>query len=260
MKIVVLCTDDPHQQYLVSELDRRFGLSGVLLERNQSQRSRLWRRKRYRAWLYRIYHMLRGRFTGSSRYRAEFFLSQLPEGETWPAVTVEVDWINKKKARKQVASWRPDVTIVCGTGILRPSLLAHTGLTINIHGGCLPEYKGNHGVFFAFREGKFDQIGSTLHMVTPGLDEGPILDVVRPTIYPHDHDEALYSRSVHLAMQRLFERLESMRDGWRPTGTPQTPGGRTFRHRDRKPLLELALWLRRRSGRHPVPFLPSPDH
>ncbi|MEM1180535.1 MAG: formyltransferase family protein [Acidobacteriota bacterium] len=260
MKIAVLCTDDPHQQYLVSELERRFGLVGVVLERNRSQRSRLWRRRRYRAWLYRIYHMLRARYTGSSRHRREFFLSQVPAGETWPEVTVEVPWVNNKQARGLLAEWQPDVTIVSGTGILRRSLLAHTGFTINIHGGCLPEYKGNHGVFFAFLEGRFDQIAATLHLVTPGLDEGPILEVVRPPIYPHDHDEALYSRSVYLAMRRLFALLERMRDGWRPAGAPQASVGRTFRHRDRKPLLELGLWLRRRTGRHPVPHRPAaPD-
>lgn len=253
MKLVVLCTDDPHQKYLVSELDRRFGLTGVILERNEAQRRRLWRRRKYWLWLFRIYHMWRGRLTGSGRYRQEFFRPQMAGWSGWPESTVEVEWVNNKQARSTVARWQPDVTIVCGTGILRISLLAHTGFTINIHGGCLPEYKGNHGIFFAFSEGRFDQIGATLHRVTPGLDEGPVFEVVRPPIYPHDHDEALYSRSVYQAMQHLFVLLEEMREGHRPEGEEQPDVGRTFTHRDRHPLLELGLWLRRRMGRHPVP-------
>lgn len=257
MRIVVLSTDDPHQRYLLHELERRFGLVGVILERNRAQVRRLWRRRRYRAWIYRKYHAARSRWTGRSRYRRAFFLPLIPEGTGWPETTLEVDWVNGRAAREAVARWQPDVTVVCGTGIIRRSLLAYTGLTINIHGGCLPEYKGNHCIFFAFYQSRFDQIGGTLHEVTRRLDSGPIFDLSRPSIYPHDDDETLYCRSVHLAMQRLFELLEGVRAGRQPSGVPQPPGGRVFRHRDRTPWLDLVLWIRRRLGLHRVPCIPE---
>ena len=257
LKIVLLCTDDPHQFYLATELERRFGTTGVLLERNSAQIHRLWKRRRYKAWLYRRYHAWRSRISGYSKYNRDFFKDLVADGADWPSTTVEVPWINGRKARETVAAWQPDLTIVCGTGVLRRSLLAHTGPTINIHGGCLPEYKGNHCVFFAFYEQRFDQIGATLHHVIPELDSGPMLAVARPAIYPHDNDGVLYCRSVHLAMQALFGLIERLRSGESLSGAPQPDAGRTFRHRDRKPHLDLWLWLRRKLGRHPVPCRPT---
>ena len=257
LNIAVLCSDDPHHLYLVGELSRRFGLVGIVLERNRVQRRRLWQKKRYRDWLYRWYHACRHRIMGQSRYREEFFLSQMPGRAFWPDSALEVDWINQHKAQAAIARWRPDVTVVCGTGIVRRSILAHTGLTINIHGGLLPDYKGNQCIFFAFYEREFDRIGSTLHLVTKDLDSGPILALVRPPIYPHDNDETLYCRSVHLAMQRLFELLEDMSEGRQPRSQPQPPAGRVFRHRDRKPHLDLSLWVRRWLGLFSVPCMPN---
>lgn len=255
MNIIALCTDHPHQLYLVTELDRRFGLTGVVLERNKAQIRRLWQRRCYRTWIYRRYHAIRCVLTGRSSYRQEYFLSQIPSVKEWPEMTLEVDWINGNASREAIARWRPEITIVCGTGIIAPTTLSKTGITINIHGGCLPEYRGNHCIFFAFYERRFDQIGGTLHLVTSELDGGPILAVVRPPIYPHDNDETLYCRAIYATMARLFELIQDLNDGRQLSSDPQLVSGRVFRHQDRKPYLDVALWFRRRLGLHPVPFI-----
>jgi methionyl-tRNA formyltransferase len=111
-------------------------------------------------------------------------------------------------------------------------------------------------VFFAYERGDFERIGGSLHLVTPELDGGDLVAVVRPEIFPHDNDEHLYCRSVQAAMERLFELLSDLAGGADVPTTPQGSGGETFRHRDRTPARELRLWARRRLGRHPVPHLP----
>lgn len=254
MRLALLVSDDPHNRYLVALMARHFDVCGVLLEPGRAQKARLWRRRRYVDWTYRHYHGWRRRFCGHAAYRERFFADRAvvePASET-----VEVGWINAKTAVETMKRWRPDVAVVCGTSYVQPRVLAPAGRAFNIHGGCLPAYKGNHGVFFAFAEGCYDQIGASLHEVTADLDGGALVEVIRPPIYPGDNDETLYCRADHLAMLRLVAVLRLMAAGKEVPAVSQPEGGRTFRHRDRTPWIELRTWLRHVLGHASVPCIP----
>lgn len=122
------------------------------------------------------------------------------------------------QARAYLEDVRPDVTVVCGTTYLRSATIAAGGLMINIHGGFLPHYKGNHCVFFAFLRKDYQRIGASLHLVAGKLDGGELLEVVRPEIRPQDNDQHLYDRSVQLAIDRLVEILTVFETGIRSCG------------------------------------------
>ncbi|WP_329570526.1 formyltransferase family protein [Kitasatospora sp. NBC_01266] len=257
LRVAVLCSDDPHHEYLVSRIARELNLVGVVVEPGAAQQRRLWAR---RAWLdavARAYQVRRQRYTGRSAYRRRYF-APLTAGEVWPADRVRyVDWVNSAQARAYLEDVRPDVTVVCGTTYLRSATIAAGGLMINIHGGFLPHYKGNHCVFFAFLRKDYQRIGASLHLVAGKLDGGELLEVVRPEIRPQDNDQHLYDRSVQLAIDRLVEILTVFEMGDSVLRTvPQEDTGETFRHRSRKPHLDLWVWLRRRLGLAKVPHLP----
>ncbi len=46
---------------------------------------------------------------------------------------------------------------------------------INIHMGASPYYRGSSCNFWAIHDGKADYVSGTIHMITKGLDSGPIL-------------------------------------------------------------------------------------
>ncbi len=46
---------------------------------------------------------------------------------------------------------------------------------LNAHCGKLPEYRGNHVVYWTCYNADFDKIGYTIHLVDKGADTGPIL-------------------------------------------------------------------------------------
>ena len=46
---------------------------------------------------------------------------------------------------------------------------------VNIHMGASPYYRGSSCNFWAIRDGKADYVSGTIHMITKGLDSGPIL-------------------------------------------------------------------------------------
>ncbi len=189
-------------------------------------------------------------------YRRRYF-APLSREESWGGQRKAVRWINADGARAAVARSVPDVIVICGTTYVHPEVLAMAPLAVNVHGGHLPHYKGNHGIFFAYERSDFEHIGASLHVATAELDGGELIEVVRPEVFPHDHDEHLYCRAVHAAALRLCALLEALESGSPLVFAPQPPIGRTYRHRDRTPGRELRLWLRRRLGLHPVPHLPA---
>ncbi len=277
LRVALLCSDDPQHTYLMAELARRFHLVGAIVEPSHLQQTRLLKRRKYIDWLARYYQGKRQKYTGRSTYRTRYFAALGDEapssvaelrgeeraGARQPLATVEtleVATVNGRKALERMEALRPDVTIVCGTMFIGRKMIERSGLIINIHGGYLPDYKGNHCVFFAYARGDFAKIGATLHLVSLELDGGDVIEVVRPPVFPHDNDEHLYCRAVHVAMLRLFDILAEFQDrGHVIAPTRQPDDGTMYYHRTRTPQRELGLWLRRCLGRHPVPHLPVHD-
>lgn len=63
---------------------------------------------------------------------------------------------------------------------------------LNIHPSYLPHHKGSHAVKNALASGS--GAGTTVHIATAGLDEGPIIQQVRVNIAPDDTEETLHER------------------------------------------------------------------
>jgi len=79
------------------------------------------------------------------------------------------------------------------------------GRCLNIHPSLLPKHKGLdvHEAVLAAGE---TQTGCTVHLVTPSLDDGPILGQVAVAVVPGDTPDALAAR-VHYAEHQLYPRV-----------------------------------------------------
>ena len=79
------------------------------------------------------------------------------------------------------------------------------GRCLNIHPSLLPKHKGLdvHEAVLAAGEAK---TGCTVHLVTPSLDDGPILGQVEVAVLPGDTPETLAER-VHHAEHQLYPRV-----------------------------------------------------
>lgn len=253
LRVLALVSDDPQQHYLLQQLAQHFELVGALIEPGAKQHQRLWNRGKYLDWWARAWQSLRQRHTGRAAYRQNFFAT--PAKTQASAINqLKTEWIGSKAALSFIQELKPDVTVVCGTSVIPRRIIQASGLMINIHGGYLPDYRGNHCVFFAYYRSDFEKIAATLHIVTEQLDAGGILQVVHPAIYPHDHDEHLYCRALWCGMQQLFSLLRQFESGEIDLiPQAQTQDGEMFRHRSRLPWLDLMLAIKRRFGLHPVP-------
>lgn len=92
--------------------------------------------------------------------------------------------------------------------ILSPGFVARwEGRMLNIHPSLLPKYKGLHTHDRAIAAGD-SHGGCTVHLVTPELDDGPVLGQVPVAILPGDTGDTLAAR-VLFAEHQLYARCLS---------------------------------------------------
>ena len=245
IKIAVLCSDGPHHTYLIKQLQKHFDSLSIIVESSKDQRKRILKQKKYIDYFYSLYHNIRRNITGLNRYRQKFFQCNDPIVPNKNITIKRVSWINEPSVSEYLKGFEPDVTVVMGTSILKKSVLYAAGENvINIHGGYLPDYRGNHCIFFAYINGDFDKIGSTIHFINSKIDDGDIIENVKADFFWNDTPEALYCRAEKLAIHRLIEYLHFYENG---IGLPRkrNSGGKTYHTRDRKFYHELIyIYLR----------------
>lgn len=96
-----------------------------------------------------------------------------------------------------------DLAVMAGFGTVVPNAVpAFHGLMLNTHPSLLPSFKGWHPVRDALAFGA-KVTGTTVHVVTAELDEGPILAQEAVTILPGDTEETLHER-IKQVERRLY--------------------------------------------------------
>lgn len=161
---------------------------------------------------------------------------------------------------------RLDYIVFKGCGVVPKRLLDHARPPVlNIHGGWLPNYRGNHCYFYAYYHEAAERdlellVGSTLHEVTPKVDDGTILDYSRTpaaTARSVEHAYCLgelisferFIRSLHFPSTRRFARNAQVPDDVR-RHQPKEPS-RLYLTKNRTPAEEVKLSLRKLG----IPFI-----
>lgn len=99
--------------------------------------------------------------------------------------------------------------------ILTPSFFkAYQGAVLNIHPSLLPQYGGPGMVGLAVHQAVLadhqTQSGCTVHQVTVGVDEGPILGQATVAVYPDDTPDSLAARVLKQEHQLYWQVIEQV--------------------------------------------------
>jgi methionyl-tRNA formyltransferase len=93
--------------------------------------------------------------------------------------------------------WRGDLVMsVFYDKIIKPWFIDKCSKIINLHNGPLPRYRGVSPINWALKNNE-SLHGVTIHEITPGIDDGPIVAQVQYSIYP-EFDEVVdvYTRAL----------------------------------------------------------------
>lgn len=108
--------------------------------------------------------------------------------------------------------WRIDLAFsVFYDRIIKPWFIDQCGRILNLHNGPLPRYRGVSPINWALKNEE-RMHGVTIHEITPGIDDGPIVSQVLYSIYP-EFDEVVdaYRRGLEYGWT-LFEQTMPILD------------------------------------------------
>jgi methionyl-tRNA formyltransferase len=143
--------------------------------------------------------------------------------------------------REHIASLRPDVLLSAAYARIVPEdVLALPSIgSINVHPSLLPDYRGLNAIWWAIYEAQ-PRVGITVHEMTPGVDEGPILGQASIEVTPETRPGAVWNSLGDLARPVLEQTLSTIRDSGRIQGVPQPPGG-SYRRQPQREATRLEL-------------------
>jgi hypothetical protein len=131
----------------------------------------------------------------------------LPNVRTLPIKSGDLNFIQQTPLQPALES---DVYIVFGASFIKGWLidfLVERG-ALNIHMGVSPYYRGSSCNFWALYDNRPELVGATIHLLSKGLDSGPLLYHVIPNF--HDSDPFAFTmRAVEAAQLSLVNRITS---------------------------------------------------
>jgi len=96
--------------------------------------------------------------------------------------------------------------------ILKKDFIDRCGRIFNLHNGPLPRYRGVRPVNWALKNGE-NEHGVTIHEISPGIDDGPIIAQVKFSIYPEiDEVWDVYLRCLAFGKQLFDSTIERLND------------------------------------------------
>lgn len=99
----------------------------------------------------------------------------------------EVSSVNDQRTVELLTELRPSVVVVFGTRIIASLVLETLDCPVmNMHAGITPQYRGVHGGYWALAERHPEWVGTTVHLVDPGIDTGGILAQASFTVTDED--------------------------------------------------------------------------
>lgn len=123
---------------------------------------------------------------------------------------MEIDSVKDGNFMEWLREFAPDVVLSSNSLIFKDELLALPRLAcINRHTALLPEFGGVLPLFRAIQHGrKF--AGTSVHIMVPGVDEGPVISRKWFPIFPEDTVEALYGPGFVLSFDATCEALRAL--------------------------------------------------
>lgn len=152
---------------------------------------------------------------------------------------------------------QPDLGVIVGTHILRPSIFSLPRLgSINLHTGMVPQYRGAAPAFWEMYNGE-QRVGVTVHRVAEKVDAGAILNQQSfpfdpaPPGDPLKYIESYRTRVLHPnGIRMLVETVAAIADGSVVEQPQDERRARTYRMPDRKQIAELRRRVARRRRSH----------
>jgi methionyl-tRNA formyltransferase len=141
--------------------------------------------------------------------------------------------VNDDKTIALLTALRPAAVVVHGTRIIATRVLDSVECpVINMHAGITPRYRGVHGGYWALAEQHPEWVGTTVHLVDPGIDTGGILAQATFDVTEEDNFTTYPDLQLVHGLPLLADQLDKVMAGKKlePVPTGIAPGSGLYHH------------------------------
>lgn len=192
--------------------------------------------------------LISGHFKAREKSEAVFFgkYNDFPKGI--PVMKTAHAGINSPEVFNRIREVGPEMLLLFGTSIIQKPLLdAFKGRVINLHLGLSPYYKGSATNLFPYFYGEPESVGATIHLATPQVDAGGILEQCRPEMEEDDDLHDIGNKVILKAGKLLPEVVQEYSVGNVVPVSQQGPG-RICRNKDFTPLVLREIYHKFEKG------------
>lgn len=192
----------------------------------------------------------------SAGFRLERVVPSMPPPSWTPSLPdwcteTGVPWVESGRYEElpglETGEWEPELVIsVFYSRIVRTAFIQRCERIVNFHNAPLPRYRGVNPINWALANGEPEH-GVTLHDMTEGIDDGPIISQTRFSIFPeYDEVEDVYRRCLDegwLLLEACLPRIMEL-----PSREQNHAEATYYSKKDRERLGDRADWRRTPSG------------
>lgn len=185
----------PSSLYMYNALKDEFDIDTVIVE-NQADRKKFLKRRLKRLGFFKVLGQIIFQITIpkflkliSKRRRSEIIQQYNLSVQAIPeSIVKNVSSVNSEECKNILIDKNASIIIVNGTRIISKKVLSCINSNfINTHVGITPKYRGVYGGYWAVANNDLNNIGTTVHLVDPGIDTGDILYQGRISIEQNDN-------------------------------------------------------------------------
>ena len=226
-RVVILVSSDPSDIYFANQVSRRAGAVGIVVE-HQKEPAEIT--NKLNKVMHLAFHPVRFLEALQKRsleremqrkahavtmqgFGGDGFELRPPSGCT-VFHAVGKNAVNSPEAIAAIKEMQPDLIAVCGTSILKGTVLSIPSQgVLNLHGGLSQQYRGIWTTHWAVVNNEPEYIGATVHFVSPGIDDGDIVFQGRPDMDGSENPELLYVKVVKLGIEMMVAAIGDVKNG-----------------------------------------------
>jgi folate-dependent phosphoribosylglycinamide formyltransferase PurN len=207
--ICVVTAGGPHPWIIINALKQTFPNLKVVVEGPEGRLAFLRRRARRLGWVavlgqFATMMVIRaGKLVLAGRIRRIIASDGLMTSPSPDQQMVKLGSVNSDAFLSILDDIKPAAILLVGCRMMAAETLARISCPVlNYHAGITPQYRGMNGGYWALATGDGGNFGSTVHLVDPGVDTGPVIAQVRcaprdgDTIMTYAYTQAAASRQM----------------------------------------------------------------
>ena len=241
--IVILTGSDPRHQFFIHQLNTRFSISQVFMEKCDYPRPKPQSEEESIAWNWF--------FKRRDQSENEMILksSQLPRKNNPGATYLENGELNSLDTIAKIEMTSPGFIAVFGTSILKdPFLNRFPNRLFNLHIGDPEFYRGSSCNFWPIHQKMLQHLSATIHRIDQGVDTGDILSRKAITINSEDDEQTLLLKPLKLGARLMIETIQNWQN-LALQSTQQNRIGKLFKKSDFTPKVILEMKQMVESGK-----------